>query len=263
MAQNPRNNNTRASAPKVDANPIVKNKVTYDAGQPLTPSQQYRKEKAEARRQRELAARKAAARQRLFSIIGIVVALVVVVVLITVIALNANVSVNDASNQAAATTTAGATAGATTGATAGAATGSTPAAAGTTAVVTASAADQGQLTPVSGNEVILPDGLKYIDTTPGTGASPTNGQNVTVNYTGYLLNGTVFDSSVSRNQPFSFVIGEGQVIKGWDEGVLTMKVGGKRRLIIPANLAYGAQGQGSIPPNSTLIFDVELLKVGS
>jgi peptidylprolyl isomerase len=105
-------------------------------------------------------------------------------------------------------------------------------------------------------------GLKYIDTVVGEGESPKPGQMVTVHYTGTLENGTKFDSSVDRGQPFTFPIGVGRVIKGWDEGVMTMKVGGKRRLIIPAQLGYGARGSGGvIPPNATLIFDVELLGV--
>ena len=107
-----------------------------------------------------------------------------------------------------------------------------------------------------------PSGLKYIDVVVGTGASPKAGQQVTVHYTGTLDDGTKFDSSVDRKQPFSFIIGVGQVIKGWDEGVMTMKVGGKRTLIIPSKLGYGASGAGNvIPPNATLHFDVELLDV--
>lgn len=105
-------------------------------------------------------------------------------------------------------------------------------------------------------------GLKYTDIVTGNGMSPTIGKQVTVHYTGTLENGTKFDSSVDRKQPFKFVIGVGQVIKGWDEGVMTMKVGGKRKLVIPSNLGYGARGAGGvIPPNATLIFDVELLDV--
>jgi peptidylprolyl isomerase len=106
-----------------------------------------------------------------------------------------------------------------------------------------------------------PSGLKYTDLVEGTGASPQTGQKVTVHYTGTLEDGTKFDSSRDRGQPFEFKIGVGQVIKGWDEGVGTMKVGGRRQLIIPPDLGYGARGVGPIPPNSTLLFDVELLKV--
>ena len=110
--------------------------------------------------------------------------------------------------------------------------------------------------------VTTPSGLKYIDLQEGTGATPQPGQTVVVHYTGTLENGTKFDSSLDRNQPFKFKIGVGQVIKGWDEGVGTMKVGGRRRLIIPAELGYGARGAGGvIPPNATLIFEVELLKI--
>lgn len=107
-------------------------------------------------------------------------------------------------------------------------------------------------------------GLRTIDAQPGNGAQPKPGQTVTVHYTGWLFingkKGEKFDSSVDRGQPFSFVIGRGQVIKGWDEGVEGMRVGGKRTLIIPPDLGYGARGAGgAIPPNATLIFDVELL----
>ena len=103
-------------------------------------------------------------------------------------------------------------------------------------------------------------GLRYEDIVVGTGASPERGQEVTVHYTGTLEDGTKFDSSLDRGQPFKFNIGIGQVIKGWDEGVLTMKVGGKRKLVIPPQLGYGARGAGGvIPPNATLVFEVELL----
>ncbi len=109
-------------------------------------------------------------------------------------------------------------------------------------------------------------GLEYEITKPGTGESPKTGQKVTVHYTGWLLEdgkkGVQFDSSVDRGRPFTFIIGKGQVIKGWDEGVATMKVGEKRTLIIPAALGYGATGAGAlIPGNATLVFDVELLSL--
>jgi peptidylprolyl isomerase len=112
------------------------------------------------------------------------------------------------------------------------------------------------------NAIVTPSGLKYIDIEVGTGDSPTTGQTVKVHYTGTLTDGKKFDSSLDRGQPFSFKIGVGQVIKGWDEGVATMKVGGKRTLIIPPDLGYGERGAGGvIPGNATLLFDVELLSI--
>ena len=105
-------------------------------------------------------------------------------------------------------------------------------------------------------------GLKYVDLLEGEGRQPKKGKTVVVHYTGWLEDGKKFDSSVDRGEPFSFRIGMGQVIRGWDEGVMSMRVGGKRRLTIPPKLGYGARGAGGvIPPNATLIFEVELLKV--
>lgn len=110
--------------------------------------------------------------------------------------------------------------------------------------------------------VTTESGLKYKDEKVGTGPSPQTGQRVKVHYTGRLEDGTKFDSSVERGQPFVFQIGVGQVIKGWDEGVATMKVGGKRVLTIPSELGYGARGAGHvIPPHATLVFEVELLGI--
>ena len=117
--------------------------------------------------------------------------------------------------------------------------------------------------PSDAKEVTTPSGLKYVELHEGTGATPKTGQKVVVHYTGTLEDGTKFDSSRDRNQPFDFKLGAGQVIKGWDEGLSTMKVGGRRKLIIPPDLGYGARGAGGvIPPNATLIFDVELLRIG-
>jgi FKBP-type peptidyl-prolyl cis-trans isomerase len=104
--------------------------------------------------------------------------------------------------------------------------------------------------------------LKIEDLTEGTGAEAKSGDNVTVHYTGWLTDGTKFDSSVDRGEPFPFALGQGAVIPGWDQGVEGMKVGGKRKLTIPPSLGYGEQGAGGvIPPNATLVFEVELLSV--
>lgn len=112
------------------------------------------------------------------------------------------------------------------------------------------------------NTVKTASGLEYVDQVEGKGASPKKGQTVVVHYTGWLTDGKKFDSSRDRNEPFAFQIGVGQVIPGWDEGVMTMKVGGKRKLTIPPDLAYGKRGAGGvIPPNATLVFDVELLDI--
>jgi FKBP-type peptidyl-prolyl cis-trans isomerase len=110
--------------------------------------------------------------------------------------------------------------------------------------------------------VTTPSGLKYEELKEGTGAAAKAGDTVEVHYTGWLTNGKKFDSSLDRNRPFSFKLGAGQVIQGWDEGVAGIKEGGKRKLTIPSELGYGKRGAGSdIPPNSELIFEVELLKI--
>ena len=114
--------------------------------------------------------------------------------------------------------------------------------------------------PGAGQTVATESGLKYLDLVVGTGRQAELGDTASVHYTGWLENGKKFDSSVDRNEPFSFRVGAGRVIKGWDEGVQGMKIGGKRKLIIPPDLGYGSRGAGNvIPPNATLTFDVELL----
>lgn len=118
------------------------------------------------------------------------------------------------------------------------------------------------ITMAIGDTVTTASGLKYVDITVGDGPSPTNGQMCEMHYTGWLTNGTKFDSSRDRGQTFQFPIGKGSVIKGWDEGIASMKVGGQRMLIIPSDLAYGPGGRPPvIPPKSTLIFDVALIGV--
>ena len=136
----------------------------------------------------------------------------------------------------------------------------------TVAIACCSAMPAMAQTQSNGTPMTTASGLQITDSKVGTGASPQKGQRCTMHYTGWLykdgVKGAKFDSSVDRGQPFDFVIGVGQVIKGWDEGVASMKVGGKRTLIIPAALGYGASGAGGvIPPNATLMFDVELLGV--
>jgi FKBP-type peptidyl-prolyl cis-trans isomerase FkpA len=111
-------------------------------------------------------------------------------------------------------------------------------------------------------EITTASGLKYEDLKEGTGPAAVAGQTVSVHYTGWLTDGKKFDSSKDRNEPFPFPLGAGRVIKGWDEGVAGMKVGGKRKLTIPPGLGYGPRGAGGvIPPNATLVFEVELLKI--
>ena len=115
--------------------------------------------------------------------------------------------------------------------------------------------------PVTGEPTTTPSGLKYDDLTVGTGASPTPGQTCQMQYTGWTTDGKQFDSSVGKGAPFEFVLGQFRVIKGWEEGVASMKIGGKRKLVIPAELGWGDRGAagGAIPPGATTIFDVELV----
>jgi peptidylprolyl isomerase len=115
---------------------------------------------------------------------------------------------------------------------------------------------------VAGKTVKLPSGLEYTDVVTGTGKQPKPGDTVEVNYTGWLEDGTKFDTSIGK-KAFKFTLAKGEVIKGWDEGLASMKVGGKRNLFIPAKLGYGAAGSGPIPANAPLVFEVELLGIGS
>jgi peptidylprolyl isomerase len=133
----------------------------------------------------------------------------------------------------------------------------------TTETLATTPAKEEQKAPMTDSDyTTTPSGLKYKDLVKGTEESPSNGQNVEVHYTGTLTDGTKFDSSRDRGQTFKFPIGVGRVIKGWDEGVGTMQVGGRRELVIPPELGYGARGAGGvIPPNATLMFDVELISV--
>lgn len=113
----------------------------------------------------------------------------------------------------------------------------------------------------AGAEVTTPSGLKYTDLVVGTGATPRAGQTAVVHYTGTLTDGTKFDSSRDKGEPYSFAFRQTPMIKGWDEGLSTMKVGGRRKLVVPPALGYGPAGRPGIPPNSTLVFDLELLDV--
>jgi FKBP-type peptidyl-prolyl cis-trans isomerase FkpA len=117
-------------------------------------------------------------------------------------------------------------------------------------------------TKVTGKPKSTRSGVEYWDIVVGTGATAVSGKMVGVHYTGWLTNGKKFDSSVDRGKPIAFPLGAGRVIKGWDEGIVGMKVGGKRQLRIPPNLGYGIHGAGPVPPNAILIFDVQLLAVG-
>jgi FKBP-type peptidyl-prolyl cis-trans isomerase len=123
----------------------------------------------------------------------------------------------------------------------------------------APAAEQAKTAAKGPDTITSPSGLKYIITKAGSGVRPAIGQLVWVHYTGKLEDGRVFDSSIPRGQPFEFLVGMGRVIKGWDEGVLMMSKGEKRTLIVPPSLGYGMEGMGPIPPNATMIFDVELV----
>lgn len=115
---------------------------------------------------------------------------------------------------------------------------------------------------VEGPPKKTPSGVEYWDIVVGTGAMATSGKTVGVHYTGWLTDGTKFDSSVDRGKPIMFPLGVGKVIRGWDEGIVGMKIGGKRQLRVPASAGYGSRGTGAVPPNAVLIFDIQLLAVG-
>lgn len=135
-------------------------------------------------------------------------------------------------------------------------------AAPTWALSRASDNPQLQMSETEGDPITTESGLQYFDLRVGDGEQPQSGQTVSVNYVGRLEDGTIFDSSYKRDQPFNFTLGVGQVIRGWDEGVGSMRVNGKRKLIIPPDLAYGSRGAGGvIPPNATLEFEVELVAI--
>ncbi len=138
--------------------------------------------------------------------------------------------------------------------------GGTPAATQASGASTNAAGGPTQVDP--SKIVTTQSGLKYADLKEGSGAEATAGKQVTVHYTGWLQDGTKFDSSRDRGEPLPLTLGAGQVIPGWDEGLVGMKVGGQRQLIIPPQLAYGQNGTGPIPPNATLVFDVEVVQVG-
>src|SRR5262249_44261261 len=118
-----------------------------------------------------------------------------------------------------------------------------------------------EITVNDANAVTTPSGLKYVDLVQGKGDEAKSGQTVDVNYTVWLTNGTKFDSSYDAGQPISFKLGAGLVVQGWDEGIAGMKVGGKRKLIIPPDLGYGSRGKGPVPPNAIMVFEVELVGV--
>jgi len=131
-----------------------------------------------------------------------------------------------------------------------------------TATATVTSEDKSGPPPLTQEPVLTESGLGVIDIVEGTGASPQAGQTAVVHYTGWLSDGTKFESSVDKGTPIEFTLGAGRVIPGWDEGVATMKVGGKRRLVIPSDLAYGPEGKPpTIPPDAELTFDVELLEI--